>query len=140
MRKPLLAMTLILGSLGMGFAQGQISSEKGKAAIIAFYDEERLRSSEAQIELENFAFFFKQIREIAQRDFPGVEFRILKRGELVYLADGVALNVQNMQPALGYVFSAPGKKHRMLAGPQLEQDFSCAAAAYFERPSRSCRK
>jgi hypothetical protein len=69
-----------------------------------------------------------------------VEFRILRRGELLPLYDGTRLNVQNMQPDMGFVFSAPGKKHRILTGVQTDRDFACAASAFFQRASSSCGK
>jgi hypothetical protein len=109
--------------------------------VVAFYDEPRLRSEAGgEAVLENYSFFFKQIQEIAKRDFPDVEVRTLKRGDLIHLPDGTALNVQNMQPKLGYVFSMRGKKRRMLTGVQSEVDFACAASAFFRRTSPACAR
>jgi hypothetical protein len=62
----------------------------------------------------------------------------VRRGELVHLPDGSGLNVQNMQPALGYVFAVPGRKHYVLSGIQSDADFACAAATYFRRKSAAC--
>jgi hypothetical protein len=93
-----------------------------------------------QAELENYSFFFKQIQEIAKRDFPDVEVRTLKRGELIRLPDGTGLNLQNMKPELGYVFSMRGKKRRVLSGVQSDADFACAASAFFRRSSPACSK
>jgi hypothetical protein len=141
MRKLLLVVTLIAVNLGTGFAQQRANAGRTKAVIVAFFDEERVRNSvDGQATLEAFEFFLKQIQEIAKRDFPDVEFRILRRGELLRLPDGTGLNVQNIQPALGYVLSARGKKRRVLSGVQSDTDFACAAAAFFRRSSSACPK
>ena len=140
MRKPLLAITLIAVNLAMGFAQEQGKARKTKGVAVAFFDEERLRDRAGQATMENFEFFLMRIREIVKRDFPDVEFRILRRGELLHLPDGTALNVQNIQPKLGYILSARGKKRRVLSEVQSEADFACAAAAFFQRPSSACPK
>ncbi len=99
-----------------------------------------MRNPEGQAALENFQFFLKPIQEIVKRDFPDVELRVLKRGESLRLPDGTRLNVQNLQPQLGYVLSARGKKHRVLSGVQSDADFACAAAAFFQRRSSACPK
>jgi hypothetical protein len=141
MRKLPLLLTLIVVNLGAGFAQRRANGGRTKAVIVAFLDEERLRNRpDGQDTLENFEFFLKPIQEITKRDFPDVEFRILKRGELLRLPDGTGLNVQNMEPALGYVLFARGKKKRVLSGTQSETDFACAAAAFFRRSSSACSK
>jgi hypothetical protein len=140
MRKLLLAVTLIGICRMTGYAQQRGNARKTKGIAVAFFDEERLRTSEGRATLDNFAFFLKPIEEIARRDFPDIQFKILRRGELVHLYDRTGLNVQNMQPALGYVFSAPGKKHYTLTGVQSETDFACAASKYFNRRSPSCSK
>jgi hypothetical protein len=141
MRKLLLVVTLIAANLGTGFAQQRSNAGKTKSVIVAFFDEERLRSAiDGQARWEGFEFFLSRIQEIAKRDFPDVEFRTLGRGELLRLSDGTGLNVQNIQPVLGYVLSAPGKKHRVLSGVQSDADFACAAAAFFRRSSSSCPK
>ena len=141
MRKLLLAVTLIGVNLGTGFAQLQGSVPRTKPIIVAFLDEERLSNrADGQAMLEDFEFFLKPIVEIAKRDFPDVEFRILKRGELLRLPDGSKLNVKTMQPVLGYVLSARGKKHRVLSGVQSDADFACAAAAFFRRSLSTCSK
>src|SRR5881397_3636989 len=90
--------------------------------------------------IEDFEYFFKLIQEIVKRDFPNVELKVLRRGELLRLHDGTSLNVQNMYPEIGYVLSAPGKKRRLLAGLQSDADFACAAAAFFQRTSSACPK
>ena len=140
MRKPLLVITLIALNLAMGFAQEQGKAKKTKSAAVAFFDEERLRDAAGQATMERFEFFLRRIQEIVQRDFPDVEFRILRRGELLHLPDGTGLNVQNIQPKLGYVLSTRGKKRRVLSEAQSEADFACAAAAFFRRPSPACPK
>lgn len=147
MRRLVLAIVLIVVNLGIGFAQRRAVPPKAnlkplKPLIVAFFDEPRIRSygSEGEATLENYEFFLKQIQEIAMRDFPGVEFKVLKRGELLRLADGTGLNVQNMQPMLGYVFSMQGQKRRVLSGVQSEVDFACAASTFFRRTSPSCSK
>ena len=142
--KKLLISTIFI-ALGVGITFGQQRATKvavkPKGVVVAFFDEPRLRSEPGgQAALENYSFFFKQIQEIAKRDFPDVEVRILRRGDLIRLSDGTALNVQNMQPALGYVFSMRGKKRRVLTGVQSEVDFACAASAFFRRPSPACTK
>jgi len=137
----LLIVTLSATGLGTGFARQRSSNASAKAVIVAFFDEQRLRDYvDGQASLQAFEFFLKPIQEIAKRDFPDVEFRIVKRGEFLRLPDGTGLNVQNIQPAVGYVLSARGKKRRVLSGVQSDTDFACAAAAFFRRPSRSCSK
>jgi hypothetical protein len=140
MKRLLLAVTLIAVNLGTGFAQQRVNAGKTKAVIVAFFDEERLRNADGQAKWEQFEFFLGRVQEIAKRDFPDVEFRTLGRGEFLRLSDGTGLNVQNMQPSLGYVLSAPGKKHRVLSGVQADADFACAAAAFFRRSSPACPK
>jgi len=143
MKKLLISTTVIGLSLGIAFGQQRATrvAVKPKGLVVAFFDEPRLRSEPGgQAALENYSFFLKQIQEIAKRDFPDVEVRILRRGDLIRLPDGTGLNVQNMQPALGYVFSMRGKKHRVLTGVQSEVDFACAASAFFRRTSPACTK
>jgi hypothetical protein len=142
MRRVLLVITLIIVNLGTGFAQKPATPPRPKAVIVAFLDEPRIRSygSDGQTTLENYTFFLKPIQEIAKRDFPDVEFKVLRRGELFRLSDGTGLNVQNMQPLLGYVFSMRGKKRRVLSGVQSDLDFACAASTFFHRPSLTCSK
>jgi hypothetical protein len=139
MRRLLLVVTLIAANLETGVAQQRANAGRAKGVIVAFFDEERLKNAvDGQATWENFEFFLRLIQEIAKRDFPDVEFRTLRRGELLRLSDRTALNVQNIQPALGYVLSAPGKKHRVLSGVQSDADFACAAAAFFRRSSPAC--
>jgi hypothetical protein len=142
MRNVLLSVTFVTLSFGTGLAQQRaVKVAKPKGLVVAFYDERRL-SNEAggRAELENYSFFFKQIQEIAKRDFPDVEFRTLKRGELIHLPDGTGLNLENMKPEIGYVFSMRGKKRRVLGGIQSDADFACAASAFFRRNSPACSK
>jgi hypothetical protein len=143
MGKHLLVVTLIvLNFLDLGTAFGQQPGHPAKnSVIVAFYDEERLKNLvDGQTTLENFEYFLKPIQEIARRDFPDVEFTVLKQGGLLRLPDGTNLNVSNVQPALGFVLSARGRKRRILSGPQSEADFACAAAAFYRRSSRACSK
>jgi hypothetical protein len=139
MRKPLLVITLIAVSLDTSFAR-QASTRRPTRVAVAFFDAGRLQDPAGQATLENYAFFLGRIREIVKRDFPGVEFKIVRRGELLHLPDGTAVNVQNMQPKLGYILSARGKKRRLLSDVQSEADFACAAAAFFQRRSPACPK
>src|SRR5262245_11761678 len=139
MRNLLLVISLIVASLGMVFAQkGKV--RRAQNVAVAFFDEERLRHRAGQDALRDFEFFFQQIHGIVERDFPNVELRILGRGELLHLPDGTRLNVQNMRPELGYVFSASGKKKRVLSGVQTDADFACAASSFFKRSSSACPK
>jgi hypothetical protein len=141
MRKLLLVVTLIAVNLGTGLAQRRANAEKMKAVIVAFLDQERLMNrADGETALKNFDAFLQSNEEIARRDFPDVEFRILKRGELLRLPDGTGLNVQNIQPALGYVLSRRGRKRLVLSGAQSDVDFACAAAAFFRRPSPACSR
>ena len=140
MRNSLLVFTLIALNLATSSAQEQGKARKTKNVAVAFFDEERLRDHADQATMENFEFFLGRIQEIVKRDFPDVEFRILRRGELLHLPDGTGLNVQNIQPKLGYVLSTRGKKRRVLSEAQSEADFACAAAAFFRRPSPACPK
>ena len=141
MNRVLFVLTLMAVNLESGLAQQTADLRKAKAVIVAFYDEDRLRSqSGGQDALDSFKFFLKPIQEIAKQDFSYAEFRILPRGTLLRLPDGTGFNVQNVEPLLGFVLVAPGKKRRILSGVQSEQDFACAAAAYFRRSSPACSK
>jgi len=140
MRRPLLVITLIAASLAMGFAREQAKIRRPKGFAVAFFDEERLRDRIGRDALENFQFFLPRIQEIVKRDFPDVEFKLVRRGQLLHLPDGTALNVQNIHPKLGYVLAAPGKKRRFLSEAQSETDFACAAGAFFRRHSPTCPK
>ena len=141
MRRHLLVITLIAISVPTSFSQKRSSPLSTRGAIVAFFDEDRLTGhADGQATLDDFQFFLKLIQEVARRDFPGVEFKIVTRGQLFRLPDGTGLNVQNLQPALGYVLSARGKKNRILTGVQSDADFACAASAFFRRPSATCSK
>jgi hypothetical protein len=133
MKRLTVVVVLIAANMSAAFAQK-------KGVVVAFYDEERLRNPVGQEDLKSFLYFFKEIQTIVKRDFPTVELRILRRGELASLRDGTRVNVQTMTPQLGYVLSAPGKKRRVLTGAQSDADFACAAAAYFKRRSPACPK
>jgi hypothetical protein len=135
----LLLITLIAVNGETGFAQKRSNAVRSRAVAVAFFDEERLQNrADGQAMLENFEFFLKTIQEVAKRDFPDVEFRIVRRGDFLRLPDGTGLNVQNIGPEVGYVLSARGKKRRILSGVQSEVDFACAAAAFFRRSSSAC--
>ena len=140
MRRLLLAVTLMAVTVGTGFAQKRSPIRTRNSAVVAFFDEDRLAGSQGQSTLDDFRFFLKLIQDVAKRDFPNVDFKILRRGELLRLPDGTGLNVQNLQPALGYVLSERGKKRRILTGVQSDADFACAASAFFKRSSSSCSK
>ena len=139
--KLLLVVALIPVSLVTGFAQQRANARRTKAVIVAFIDEDRLRDRiDGEARLKNFESFLKVNQQIAKRDFPEAEFRILRGGELLRLPDGTGLNIQNIQPVLGYVLSTWGKKHVVLSGPQTDTDFACAAAAFFRRSSSTCSR
>jgi hypothetical protein len=141
MRELLIAVTLIAANPGTQFAQQRTDLRKAKAMVVAFYDQDRLRGRrDGRDTLEGFKFFLNPIQEIVKQDFPDVEFRILTKGTLLRLPDGTGLNVQNMEPTLGLVLSAQGRKRRIMSGVQSEQDFACAAAAFFRRSSTACSK
>ena len=140
MRRFILLITLIGVSFGTGFAEKTRKAGNTKGVAVAFFDHERLQHPEGQAALKDFEYFFNMIHEIVDRDFPNVELRILGPGELLHLPGGISLNVQNMRPEIGYVLSAPGKKHRVLTGIQTDADFACAAAAFYQRSTSACPK
>src|SRR5205823_10874054 len=105
MRRLLLVVAFITANLGTGFAQQGGNVVRTRGIAVAFFDEERLRNPEGREALENFQFFLKLVQEIVKRDFPDVELRVLRQGESLRLPDGTRLNVQNLQPQLGYVLS-----------------------------------
>jgi hypothetical protein len=140
MRRLLLVAALIAVYPGTAFPQQRSGAGRTKPIVVAFFDEERLRNRDDGSALETFKFFLNPIEEVVKRDFPGVEFRVLARGELLRLPDGTGLNLQNLQPILGFVLSAQGKKRRVLSGVQTDHDFACAAAAFFQRSSQACSK
>jgi len=135
-----MVITLVALNLAMGFAKEQGKARRPTKLAVAFFDEGRLRDRAGQETMQNFEFFLGRIQEIVKRDFPDVEFRIVRRGELLQLPDGTGLNVQNLQPRLGYMLSARGKKRRLLSEVQSESDFACAAVAFFKRSSSACPK
>jgi len=139
MRNLLLVTTLIAASVGSGFAERK-HAVPTKGVAVAFFDEERLRTSSGQAALNSFGYFYDLIEDIVKRDFPGVQLRILGRGELLPLPDGTRLNVQTIQPELGFVLSSPGKKRLVLSGIRSEVDFACAASNFFARHSTACPK
>ena len=139
MRTLLLVITLVAASAVTGRAERKHTLTT-KGVAVAFFDVERLQGTDGQSALRNFQFFYARIEEIVKNDFPDVELRILARGELLHLPDGTRLNVQTIQPELGYVLSAPRKKRRVLAGLRSEVDFACAASDFYQRPSVACLK
>src|SRR5262249_15758354 len=82
----------------------------------------RLPSQTGDTTVEDFEFYSSRIQEIVKRDFPGVEFKVLKRGELLHLPDGTGLNVETLHPELGYVLATRGRKRRILSGVQSDGD------------------
>jgi hypothetical protein len=141
MRRLLLVVTLIAVNLGTGFAQKPANAGRMKAVIVAFLDAQRLMNrADGETTLKSFEAFLQLNQNIARRDFPDVEFRVLKRGELLQLPDGTGLNVQNIYPAIGYVLSMRGRKRVVLSGAQSDVDFACAAAAFFRRSSPACTR
>src|SRR5260370_27292327 len=132
MRELVLVITLLVANFGIGFAQTREKAGKSRGVAVAFFDEERLQGPAGEAALQNFLFFLKPIQEIVKRDFPDIELRILRRGELLRLPDHTALNVQTSQQPLGYILSAAGKKKRLLSGVQSDADFACTAAALFQ--------
>src|SRR5690242_13145241 len=125
MKRLLIMMALIVMNAPGVSAQKRSRTANGFA--VAFLDEGRLATPAGQSAIADFEYFFKLIQEIVKRDFPNVQLKVLRRGELLRLHDGTSLNVQNMYPEIGYVLSAPGKKRRLLAGLQSDADFACAA-------------
>ena len=143
MRRLLLAITLLAVSFQTGFAQKAARSKdatRSRRIAVAFFDDGRLRDADGQARLKDFRYFFTMIQEIAKKDFPDVELKLVGRGELVKLPDYTNLNVETMQPSLGFVLAQPGSKRRVLTGVQTDADFACAAAAYFKRTSAACPK
>ena len=138
MRTFLLVVTLIAATIPAVAGRTHAATNKGVA--VAFFDEERLRSGSGQAALSSFEYFYELIEDIVKRDFPGVELRILARGELLPLPDGTRLNVQTIQPEIGFVLSSPGKKRLVLSGIRSDVDFACAASTFFDRHSTACPK
>ena len=136
MRNFLLVITLIAARFDSGFAERKHAVPKGVA--VAFFDEERLQTSGGQAALNSFEYFYALIEDIVKRDFQGVELRILGRGELLPLPDGTRLNVQTIQPELGFVLASAGKKRLVLSGIRSDVDFACAASTFFQRHSTAC--
>jgi hypothetical protein len=136
MKKLLLVITFISLTAGLCCAQKRTGGGTTKGVAVAFWDDRRID----QTSIQDFQFFFEPIQEIIKRDFPGVEFKVLKRGELLNLPDGTGLNVDTLHPEIGFVLSARGKKRRMLSGIQSDADFACAAVAFFRQPSSACPK
>ena len=137
MKKLLLCLFVVVLYAASAFAQKRANAAPSKGGVaVAFVDEVRADPES----IENLQYFLKPIAEIVKRDFPGVELKILKRGELLHLPDGTGLNVEIFPPAIGYVLAARGRKRRILTGAQSDADFACAAAAFFRRPSAACPK
>jgi hypothetical protein len=143
MRRLLLAITLLAVCFQTGFAQNAAkatNATRSRRIAVAFFDDGRLRDADGEAQLKNFRYFFTMIQEIAKKDFPDVELKLVGRGELVKLPDHTNLNVETMQPKLGFILAQPGAKRRVLTGVQTDADFACAAAAYFKRNSAACPK
>ena len=140
MKELLIMIALIVMNAPSVSAQKRSQAGNVNGFAVAFLDEGRLATPAGRSAIEDFEYFFKLIQEIVKRDFPNVELKVLRRGELLRLHDGTSLNVQNMYPEIGYVLSAPGKKRRLLAGLQSDADFACAAADFFQRTSSACPK
>ena len=136
--KNLLFVAVMTISLQSAVAQKRPHLAPPSGVAVAFLDTNRLRGQTGDTTVEDFEFFSKRIQEIVKRDFPGVEFKILKRGELLELPDGTGLNLETLHPELGYVLAARGRKRRILSGIQSDGDFACAAASFFRRPSSAC--
>jgi hypothetical protein len=136
--KNLVLLALMTINLQTAFAQKRPHIPPSSGIAVAFLDTNRLRGQTSDTTVEDFEFFSKRIQEIVKRDFPGVEFKILKRGELLQLPDGTGLNLETLHPELGYVLAARGRKRRILSGIQSDGDFACAAVSFFRRPSSAC--
>src|SRR5262245_16351514 len=139
MRNLLLVITLIAANVGPSSAERKHKTPTNGLAV-ACCDVERLHRIGGQAALNSFGYCYELIEHIVKRDFPGVQLRILGRGELLPLPDGTRLNVQTIQPELGFVLSSPGKKRLVLSGIRSEVDFACAASNFFARHSTACPK
>src|SRR4051794_22377490 len=98
MRNFLLVVTLIAPMATTASAETAHRAPMRKGIAVAFYDEVRLRNTAGVAALEDFKYFFRLIQPIVDRDFPGVELRVLARGELLHLPDGTGLNVDTLHP------------------------------------------
>jgi hypothetical protein len=136
MRNLLIVMIVALLIPSAGLAQKRASAKMIKGVAVAFWDDGRTD----QATIQEFEYFLKPIQELVKRDFPGLEFKVLRRGELFELPDGTGLNVENLHEGIGFVLSQRGKKRRMLTGVQTDADFACAAASFFQRRSPACPK
>jgi hypothetical protein len=134
MRKRVLFFCVITLQIATGFSQGRGSRGGVKGVAVAFIDEGRVDGGT----VDDFQFYLQPIQSILKRDFVGVDFKVLRRGELLRLPDGTGLNVEIAHSAVGIVLAAPGKKRLMLSGVQTDSDFACAAAAFFRRSSPAC--
>src|SRR5262249_9307076 len=134
MRNLLLIITLIAANVGSGVAERK-HTVATKGVAVAFFDEERLRTGGGQAALNNFEYFYELIEDIVTRDFPGVQLRILGRGELLPLPDGTRLNVQTIQPELGFVLSSPGKNRLVLTGLRSGVALAWPGSTFFARRS-----
>src|SRR5262249_19652892 len=99
MRRLLLAITLLALSFQTGFAQKPAKAKdatRNRRIAVAFFDDTRLRDADGEAQLKDFRYFFTMIQEIARKDFPDVELKLVGRGELVKLPDYTNLNVETM--------------------------------------------
>ena len=107
---------------------------------MAYFDPARLEGKGHQTELYDFKYFLPLIQQVVKRDFPNVEFRLMSEGELVNLPDGTRLNSSTAKAPMGIVLAAKGKKRMELRGVQTDNDFGCAASAFFGNASNACLK
>jgi hypothetical protein len=134
MKKRALLLGIIALQIVTGFSQGRAPRGGSKGIAVLFIDDRRVDRGT----VDDFQFYIQPIQSIVNRDFAGVDFKVLRRGELLHLPDGTGLNVETSHSAVGVVLAAAGKKRRMLSGVQTDSDFACAAAAYFRRTSAAC--
>src|SRR5262245_49630723 len=139
MRNLLLVITLIAANLGSSSAERKHTIPT-RGVAVAFFDEERLRTGAGQAALNSFEYFYELIEDIVKRDFPGVQLRILGRGELLPLPDGTRLNVQTIHLEVGFFVSARDKNRLVLICIRSEVDFACAVSIFFARHSTTCPK
>ena len=134
MKRRVLLLGVIALQIVNGFSQGRATRGLSKGVAVAFIDERRVDGGT----VDDFQFYLQPIQSIIKRDFAGVDFKVLRRGELLHLPDGTGLNVETAHAAVGIVLAAPGKKRRMLSGVQSDSDFACAAVVFFRKSSADC--
>src|SRR6185295_7741204 len=78
--KYVLVLALLLGlPVHAAFSQERGASRPSRGMVIAFADTMRLGGRESQSTLDDFRYYLEKIREIAKREFPDVELKILDR-------------------------------------------------------------